>query len=1468
MRRARALFTAALLACWCSHAHALVSLAGSTRYCSNASAPLTLHDAADDPQPARCADARGAYAPGSILHKTSYDNLTRPELLSPLPPANACVDAHTLCAPEPHTHAFFTDAQYICVCAAGWFRAAPAATCTRVAGGRGLVSPAHTDALFACTAPSVAVGDACEATAVATENGEYMGAYLLPPETDTDPKNPPPLHLYAALPCPHAMRHNFTTAACECDAGYVASADTGGACALCPRDHYCPGGARQHKCDRTLYAGARSAGECVCAAGSYRTDNHSGSACIQVPENDTSAYVPVCTRPEDSGVQCDVLDACPDNTRCAGGLVRPCPDGRYFDPDAGPSRCAACELGFRCSGGARHPCPAHASTRRVGAVDLQQCRCAHNYTAVAGLGHLRCRYVGAHVAAARASERPPPRPPTDFGARVVHWRADAPAAFTAAALEHIALEPVRANRVRLHVHAAGGWRTLGDLGLANRALVSTGVFSELHVSHDAQAPALLSVVFLRNDTGLDRLELFRVQVNTSAANLTLARAHQVETLAAQDEYANGTHALASPARAALALLRCRRTPVYGERNVTREVLVIQADNGTDTNTGNATYRTLQVLATVELARPRACTLTLFALDPAEESTPPVDVALAAAADGADMRWHADGRLLCVNATHYIDAESGHLQAWAGAATCAPLPRAAPSPDAPSVIPQAAACVFPLVRVGDFCTACPTNHRCDAAGRIVPCPPRAMTVMQDASRCVCGAGLFLHSARRGCMQVPAGGYSGGDDADLHMCPRNQTSDAGATGVAGCKCVAGFVFSQSNTGATSSRACVACARGTYQPAQNQSTCLACEHGTTAHTASTSPAACVCAAGFFGTPGTGCKQCPEIAGVVCPLGTAREQDVEECDSSKHRAANAARTRCVCEAGTYQLGETCRPCGFGWFCNEPRGIQRTQCPRGMHTARVDAASKGECECTAPGTIARFVPGESLCECDEGYHALGGSCARCPPNSCTEPGCDCLHHCARGYHTDAANVCRLCARGSYCTGQHGTGPVPCPRGTYGIMEGQSSVRDCVRCDPGVVLAAGEEAAPHDPPHLACAGVLVRIAGSALAALPAAPTVRWQARGQEAVGASATVAAAVDKLAFVLRSPNVTQEYSSRTHAGQLRVSARAHAGFAASLFAALQRGAGAEWSALRDQLAVQHDRQTAVAQYLFCALLWHQLRGAWESSTATESCEAEAEAGEGLPAHVQYLAREAVRAALDIDLYLHPGAQLGALPELSVLRQLVQTQLPGQDASYVHLSVVAKSVIVTWSQPAAVVPVQMRQEAFWRALEPMLTVTGVALAAGACGVLPSDERVHIPYAMQQQLVCTRCLPGREFRDTLTSSCLSCTPFSEALCHPIGFKFSACNATANAECERVEAEEEKGTCRNGKHTLDEVCDPSDKDSPLQSCCTSECKLKPGYYAFPACSTICGDDILADGVEECDQISAECDLGTCTSVPFL
>jgi hypothetical protein len=434
-------------------------------------------------------------------------------------------------------------------------------------------------------------------------------------------------------------------------------------------------------------------------------------------------------------------------------------------------------------------------------------------------------------------------------------------------------------------------------------------------------------------------------------------------------------------------------------------------------------------------------------------------------------------------------------------------------------------------------------------------------------------------------------------------------------------------------------------------------------------------------------------------------------------------------------------------------------------------------------------------------------------------------------------------------------------------MEGQSRLRDCVLCAQDVVLQDGEEATPHHPPHLACAGALVGIEGSALEALPAAPSVHWQVQGREAPGAAAAVAAAVDKIAFVLQSPNVTQAFASRSHAGQLRVSARAHPGFAASLYAALQRvpESRAGWEALHAALAQGHHRHAAVAQYLFCALLWHELQHAWAPGAATARCEAEADAGPALPPDVQSAARAVVSAALHITLDEVSYAPLRAVPVLSVLRELVRTQLGAHDGDYVHLSVVAGRVVVSWPGVAASARTQLRTASFWRKLEPMLMVAGLALGSDACAALPPDEREQIP-AAARELVCTRCLPGREFRDEATSRCRSCD-LAQGPCRDDTYEFHPCTATRDAEC-RVQDAPLKDTCGNGQHTLDEVCDYADMNSPLHKCCTDDCQLKAGFYAFPHCSTVCGDGIRAHEVEECDAIRADCDLATCTNVSFL
>ena len=130
-------------------------------------------------------------------------------------------------------------------------------------------------------------------------------------------------------------------------------------------------------------------------------------------------------------------------------------------------------------------------------------------------------------------------------------------------------------------------------------------------------------------------------------------------------------------------------------------------------------------------------------------------------------------------------------------------------------------------------------------------------------------------------------------------------------------------------------------------------------------------------------------------------------------------------------------------------------------------------------------------------------------------------------------------------------------------------------------------------------------------------------------------------------------------------------------------------------------------------------------------------------------------------------------------------------------------------------------------------------------------------------LVCRYCKPGIEFRSMHTKQCQICTPTRHLTCNAQS-RLVPCTSDRDAHCATSEQTVAISFCNNKFIDFGEQCDASAIHTPTASCCSDfTCMLLEGYYVDPACSTICGDGIVA-GQEECDNNSdSNCDMATCT-----
>jgi hypothetical protein len=122
---------------------------------------------------------------------------------------------------------------------------------------------------------------------------------------------------------------------------------------------------------------------------------------------------------------------------------------------------------------------------------------------------------------------------------------------------------------------------------------------------------------------------------------------------------------------------------------------------------------------------------------------------------------------------------------------------------------------------------------------------------------------------------------------------------------------------------------------------------------------------------------------------------------------------------------------------------------------------------------------------------------------------------------------------------------------------------------------------------------------------------------------------------------------------------------------------------------------------------------------------------------------------------------------------------------------------------------------------------------------------------------CTFCKAYVEFYHPQARECQTCTILNCLEDEEV----EICCGTSDTSCVKKN-DVNVGQCRNGQHDYGEQCDPTDNLSSLQKCCHNDCTIKTGFYSTPACSTVCGDGIVA-GEEECDNFSSDiCDLFTC------
>ena len=688
-----------------------------------------------------------------------------------------------------------------------------------------------------------------------------------------------------------------------------------------------------------------------------------------------------------------------------------------------------------------------------------------------------------------------------------------------------------------------------------------------------------------------------------------------------------------------------------------------------------------------------------------------------------------------------------------------------------------------------------------------CPPHSRTMFPGSTQCVCEAGYFRDGEQGACVQCPLHAFC--RDEGLTPCPGHQhTLQRGQASASACLCAPGW------TRREAVEACVPCAENFFKPGIGDDACTACAVGKVARNGS---AACTCAAGSRLEPTTGnCVPClePDFA---CPaFGAPRP-----CRRRDFEAPRASDGACVCMDGWFRdLDGACQTCAPGMFCH---GDRVHACPSGMTSPRL-AAWPEQCFCANENEIR---VGQTHCACARDTFRQVDRCVACPEHSTTY-GVGATHVreclCNAGYVWDAElHGCALCPRGHFCA-RGAVAPTPCPAQTFGPGPGLRAQQQCLPCS--VALDTGYAGHPGQWHPVWCQQEL-RVVRASLA-LDAALNL---SASTEAIFTVPVEAAQVQALwetygVVTLRSP--TQMRVVMHHDLPARI-----------LLDLVQEHHATAWEALKVATREVHGMTfAAVVVGVFCAELQHV---------------AQQQAGVVLEACLAPLLFSTTSAMVDevqkIVAMRFPGhiVRVQPTPQASV----VAADLSRVPRPSVALAVgtqgllLGPAVVGAWNREflpvLSFMEYQFQAVPCREALRPVMSECAAGTAVPASG----DEGM-----------CAICAYG-EFRNAegVCQPCTTCKEYAVVCC-----------GRSDAQCvAETQVERALTVCLNGRHDYGEACDPTDPNLALAKCCTAQCELKPGFYVGKdGCEARCGDQIVAEGVEVCDDLfDARCDAVSCT-----
>ncbi len=360
-----------------------------------------------------------------------------------------------------------------------------------------------------------------------------------------------------------------------------------------------------------------------------------------------------------------------------------------------------------------------------------------------------------------------------------------------------------------------------------------------------------------------------------------------------------------------------------------------------------------------------------------------------------------------------------------------------------------------------------------------CPAGSYCPVGSSTPISCPAGYY-------CDRPRLSTYSGACYAG-YICSGGSTSPQPLSGI----CPAGYYCEAGVTEAT------ACPTGTYLPSTGgtkKADCLTCPPGKYCSSSAATTYTGDCAAGYYCPAGSTSASPPSTfceAGYRCVGGYA---DEEPCPVGQYQLETGQSSCTVCPAGYYcQGGSQKNLCPSGSYC--PGSNVLVNCPPG--TYKTDEGGSAVASCLAcPAGQACEKPGMSYATvtCAPGYYCVGSTATRfptdgttgnkcasgtyCPERSSSVTTCTAGSYCAierlaavsgacqEGYYCIAGSTTGkqyMCSAGKYCPAGS-SGETACPKGTYGPLQGASSVDDCINCNMGAYCDTTGMSAPSATP--------------------------------------------------------------------------------------------------------------------------------------------------------------------------------------------------------------------------------------------------------------------------------------------------------------------------------------------------------------------------------------------------------------------